>query len=63
MTSLNMRKRKNQSVEKSGYESSESEGTKALNEQYEREPQEFVAIGSENFLKLPAIDQARIFVL
>ena len=46
-----------------GYESSESEGTKALNEQFEREPQTFVMIGSETYQKLPAIDQARIFLL
>ena len=51
-----LRNRKNKSKDKSGYESSESEGTKALNEQYEKEPHEFVALGSENFLKLPAID-------
>ena len=46
-----------------GYESSESEGTKALNEQYEREPHEFLVIGSDNYQKLPAIDQARVFLL
>ena len=46
-----------------GYESSESEGTKALNMHYENEPQEFVTIGSENFNKLPAIDQARVYLL
>ena len=27
------------------------------------EPQEFVTIGSENFNKLPAIDQARVYLL
>ena len=58
-----LKKRKKSQKSKSGYESSESEGTKALNEHYEREPQKFVAIGSENFGKLPTIDQARIFLL
>ena len=31
------------------YESSESEDTKALNHAFELEPQQFVAIGSENY--------------
>jgi len=46
-----------------GFESSDSEGTKALKEEYENDPQNFIRIGSENFKKLPAIDQARIFLL
>jgi len=40
----------------SGFESSDSEGTKALKEEYENDPQNFIRIGSENFQKLPAID-------
>lgn len=57
-----IRKRK-KSKKEEGYESSESEGTKALNEQFEMEPQQFLNIGSDNFKKLPAIDQARVFIL
>ena len=55
--------RSKKSAHADGYESSESEGTKALNIHYEMEPQEFVTIGSENFNKLPAIDQARVYLL
>ena len=47
----------------SGYDSSESEGTKALNVQYEREPQEFIAIGSTNYEKLATLDKARLYLL
>ena len=59
-----LRKRKlSKKQDQSGYESSESEGTKALNAQYEMEPHQFLNIGSDNFRKLPAIDQARVFIL
>lgn len=46
-----------------GYDSEESEGTQALNMQYDHAPHEFVSLGSHNFKKLPTIDQARIFLL
>ena len=39
------------------------ENTKALEVHYEKEPQEFVNIGSENYQRLPQIDQARVFLL
>ena len=61
--SSKLKKRKKSALNQSGYESSESEGTKALNEQFENEPQHFVYIGSENYQKLPTIDQARIYLL
>ena len=57
--SLLKRKKSN----KSGYDSSESEGTKALNEHFEERPHDFLVIGSGNYQKLPAIDQARVFLL
>ena len=59
---LNRRKKSNKS-RNNGYDSEESEGTKALNVQYEREPHEFVTLGSQNYMKLPTIDQARIYLL
>ena len=59
----NKSKKKKNSLNQSGYASSESEGTKALNEHFESDPQAFVYIGSDNYQKLPTIDQARIYLL
>jgi hypothetical protein len=47
--SSSLLKKKQMQKKNSVYESSDSEGTKALKEEYEREPQNFIKIGSENF--------------